>query len=166
MVGPFTYIQNVLPIVNTVILYPVIPFINVTEIRTLRSSSLNTHILGALLLWMFSLRLAGKVNSSIFILHWPRLIFFPLPVVPGTTGQNAEYYQTSIVLIRCNSRSSLSLLSRVIAIFFKHYFIREFMVITLRGGGMGVSSCKTNDKQFLIWNHSDLEFWFLCSHWI
>ena len=50
MVGPFTYIQNVLPIVDTVILYPVIPFINVTEIRTLRSSSLNAHILGALLL--------------------------------------------------------------------------------------------------------------------
>ena len=37
------------PIFGTV-LYPVIPFINVTEIRTLRSSSLNTHILGALLL--------------------------------------------------------------------------------------------------------------------
>ena len=50
MVGPFTYIQNVLLIVDTVILYPVIPFINVTEIRTLRSSSLNTHIFGALLL--------------------------------------------------------------------------------------------------------------------
>ena len=50
MVGPFTYIQNVIPIVDTVILYPVIPFINVTEIRTLRSSSLNAHILGALLL--------------------------------------------------------------------------------------------------------------------
>ena len=49
MVGPFTYIQNVMPIVDTV-LYPVIPFINVTEIRTLRSSSLNAHILGALLL--------------------------------------------------------------------------------------------------------------------
>ena len=38
-----------LPIVGTV-LYPVIPFINVTEIRTLRSSSLNAHILSALLL--------------------------------------------------------------------------------------------------------------------
>ena len=52
MVGPFTYIQNVMPIVivDTVILYPVIPFINVTEIKTLRSSSLNAHILGALLL--------------------------------------------------------------------------------------------------------------------
>ena len=49
MVGPFTYIQNVMPVVGTV-LYPVIPFINVTEIRTLRSSSLNAHILGALLL--------------------------------------------------------------------------------------------------------------------
>ena len=49
MVGPFTYIQNVMPIVGTV-LYPVIPFINVTEIRTLRSSSLNAHILSALLL--------------------------------------------------------------------------------------------------------------------
>ena len=33
MVEPFTYIQNVMPIVDTVILYPVIPFINVTEIR-------------------------------------------------------------------------------------------------------------------------------------
>ena len=50
MVGPYTYIQNVMPIVDTVILYPVIPFINVTVIRTLRSSSLNAHILGALLL--------------------------------------------------------------------------------------------------------------------
>ena len=50
MVGPFTYIQNVMPIVDTVILYPVIPFINVTEIRTLRSSSLNARIPGALLL--------------------------------------------------------------------------------------------------------------------
>ena len=50
MVGPFTYIQNVMPIVDTVILYPVIPFINVTEIRTLRSSSLNARILGELLL--------------------------------------------------------------------------------------------------------------------
>ena len=49
MVGPFTYIQNVMPIVGTV-LYPVIPFINVTEIRTLRSSSLNARILSALLL--------------------------------------------------------------------------------------------------------------------
>ena len=39
MVGPLSYIQNVMPIVGTV-LYPVIPFINVTEIRTLRSSSL------------------------------------------------------------------------------------------------------------------------------
>ena len=49
MVGPFNYVQNVMPIVDTVILYPVIPFINVTElIRTLRSSSLNAHILGAL----------------------------------------------------------------------------------------------------------------------
>ena len=64
MVGPFTYIQKVMPIVGTVILYPVIPFINVTEIRTLRSSSLNARIPGALLLWVFSLRLAGKVNSS------------------------------------------------------------------------------------------------------
>ena len=44
-----------MPIVDTVILHPVIPFINVTEIRTLRSSSLNAHILGALLLWVFSL---------------------------------------------------------------------------------------------------------------
>ena len=50
MVGPFNYVQNVMPIVDTVILYPVIPVINVTEIRTLRSSSLNSHILGALLL--------------------------------------------------------------------------------------------------------------------
>ena len=50
MVGPFTYIQNVMPIVDTVILYPVIPFINVTEIRTLRSSSLNPRILGAIFL--------------------------------------------------------------------------------------------------------------------
>ena len=49
MVGPFTYIQNVMPIVGAV-LYPVIPFINVTEMRTLRSSSLNAHILSALLL--------------------------------------------------------------------------------------------------------------------
>ena len=49
MVEPFTYIQNVMPIVGTV-LYPVIPFINVTEIRKLRSSSLNACILGALLL--------------------------------------------------------------------------------------------------------------------
>ena len=30
IVGPFTYIQNVMPIVDTVILYPVIPFINVS----------------------------------------------------------------------------------------------------------------------------------------
>ena len=50
MVGPFNYVQNVMAIVDTVILYPVIPVINVTEIRTLRSSSLNAHILGALLL--------------------------------------------------------------------------------------------------------------------
>ena len=49
MVGPFTYIQDVMPIVGTV-LYPAIPFINFTEIRTLRSSSINLHILGALLL--------------------------------------------------------------------------------------------------------------------
>ena len=34
MVGPFTYIQNVMPIVDKVISYPVIPSINVTEIRT------------------------------------------------------------------------------------------------------------------------------------
>ena len=66
MVRPLTYIQNVMPIVvvGTVILYPVIPFINVTEIRTLRSSSLNAHILGALLLRVSSLTLAGKENSS------------------------------------------------------------------------------------------------------
>ena len=49
MVGPFTYIQNVMPIVGTV-LHPVIPFINVTEIRTLLSSFLNAHILDALFL--------------------------------------------------------------------------------------------------------------------
>ena len=49
MVKPFTYIQNVMPIVGTV-LYHVITFINVTEIRTLHFSSLNAHILGALLL--------------------------------------------------------------------------------------------------------------------
>ena len=30
IVGPFTYKQNVMPIVDTVILYPVIPFINVS----------------------------------------------------------------------------------------------------------------------------------------
>ena len=96
-----------------------------------------------------------------FLLGWPRLIFFPLPnkepVVPAITGQNVEYYQTSI-LKRCNSRSSLSLISEVIAIFFKHYFIWNFMVIMLRGGGVGGSTCKTNDKQFLILNHSDVEF--------
>ena len=51
-------------VVGTVILYPVIPFINVTEIRTLRSSSLDARILGARLLWVFSVRGAGKVNSS------------------------------------------------------------------------------------------------------
>ena len=34
MAGPFTYIQNVMPIVDKVISYPVIPSINVTEIRT------------------------------------------------------------------------------------------------------------------------------------
>ena len=72
-------------------------------------------------------------------MHWPRLIFFSLPnkepVVPAITGQNAEYYHTSI-LKRCNSRSSLSLLSGVIAIFFNIYFIRNFIVITLRRGGM------------------------------
>ena len=50
MVEPVTYKENVMPIVDTVILYPVISFINVTEIRTLRSSSLNACILGALLL--------------------------------------------------------------------------------------------------------------------
>ena len=50
MVGPFNCIQNVMLIVDTVILYSVIIFINVTEIRTLRYSSLNAHILGALLL--------------------------------------------------------------------------------------------------------------------
>ena len=50
MVGTFTYIQNMMPIVDKVISYPVIPSINVTEIRTLRSSSLNARILGALLL--------------------------------------------------------------------------------------------------------------------
>ena len=44
MVGPFSYIQNVMPIVGTVILYPVIPFINVTEITTLPSCPLNAHI--------------------------------------------------------------------------------------------------------------------------
>ena len=49
MVGPFNYIQNAMLIVGTV-LYPVIPFINVTEIRTLRSSSLNARILSTLLL--------------------------------------------------------------------------------------------------------------------
>ena len=37
IVGPFTYIHNVKPIVDTVILYPGILF---TEIRTLRPSSL------------------------------------------------------------------------------------------------------------------------------
>ena len=73
-------------------------------------------------------------------MHWPRLIFSSLPnkepVVPAITGQNAEYYHTSI-LKRCNSRSSLSLLSGVIAIFFFNiYFIRNFIVITLRRGGM------------------------------
>ena len=72
-------------------------------------------------------------------MHWPRLIFFSLPnkesVVPAITLQNAECYHTSI-LKRCNSRSSLSLLSGVIAIFFKIYFIRNFIVITLRRGGM------------------------------
>ena len=42
------------------------------------------------------------------------------------------------------------------------------MVIMLMvgGGGVVVSTCKTNNKQFLIQNHSDLEFSFLCSHWI
>ena len=49
MVEPFNYIQNVMPIVE-IVLYPVIPFINDTEIRALRSSSLNAHILGVLLL--------------------------------------------------------------------------------------------------------------------
>ena len=72
-------------------------------------------------------------------MHWPRLIFFSLPnkepVVPAITQQNAEYYHTSI-LKWCNSRSSLSLLSGVIAIFFNIYFIRNFIVITLKRGGM------------------------------
>ena len=49
MAGPFTYIQNVMSIVGAV-LYPAIPVINVTEIRTLRSSFLNARILDALLL--------------------------------------------------------------------------------------------------------------------
>ena len=57
-------------------------------------------------------------------------------MVPAITGQNAAYYHTSI-LKRCNSRSSLSLLSGVIAVFFFNiYFIRNFIVITLRRGGM------------------------------
>ena len=30
MFGPYTYIQNVMPIIHRVILYPVIPFINVS----------------------------------------------------------------------------------------------------------------------------------------
>ena len=60
MGGPFTYIQNVMPIVDTVLYHVILNIfpckknmfgcINVTEIRTLRSSSLNAHILGALLL--------------------------------------------------------------------------------------------------------------------
>ena len=63
MVGPFTYIQNVTPIVGTV-LYPVIPFINVTEIRTLRSSSLNARILSALLRHsLFCVSLVFKVAA-------------------------------------------------------------------------------------------------------
>ena len=52
LVGPFTYIQNVMPIVGTVTLNPVIPFINVTETRTFRSSASNARMLGALLLWV------------------------------------------------------------------------------------------------------------------
>ena len=59
------HLHTVMPIVDTVILYPVIPFINVTEIRTLRSSSLNARILGELLLWVFNLRLAGKVSGKV-----------------------------------------------------------------------------------------------------
>ena len=46
-------------------------------------------------------------------------------MVPAITGQNAEYYQTSI-LKRCNSPSSLSLPSGVIAIFFKTLLYLEF----------------------------------------
>ena len=45
MVGPFTYIQNVMPIVGAV-LYPVIPFIDVTETRTLLSpSKMHTYLM-------------------------------------------------------------------------------------------------------------------------
>ena len=113
MVGPFTYIQIVMPIVGTV-LYPVIPVINVTEIRTHRSSFLNAHILDALLLECLA------YSKGSLILHWPLLIFFPLsnkePVVPVITGQIAQYYLTSI-LKWFHSRNSLSLLSGVIAIF-------------------------------------------------
>ena len=42
MVGPFTCIQNVMPIVGTV-LYPVIPFINVTEMRVVQYSDKFMH---------------------------------------------------------------------------------------------------------------------------
>ena len=77
-------------------------------------------------------------------------MFFPLPnkepVVPTITGQNAEYYQTSI-LKRCNSRSSLFTFGSD-SFFFKHYFIRNFMVITLRGGGMGVRLEKQTTNNF------------------
>ena len=87
IVGSFTYIQNVMPIADTV-LYPVIPFINVTEIRTLGSSSLNAHILTCWCTSPLSVQLKtyrqGKqlqksASKGLLILYWPRLIFFSLP---------------------------------------------------------------------------------------
>ena len=52
------------------------------------------------------------------------------------TERDANSWHSFSILKRCNSRSSLSLLSGVIAIFFNIYFIRNFIVITLRRGGM------------------------------
>ena len=50
-VWPFTYIQNKMPIVGMqLLLNHALSFIDVTETRTLRSSSLNAHMLGTLLL--------------------------------------------------------------------------------------------------------------------
>ena len=82
------------------------------------------------------------------VLLFPRLIFFPLPnkepVVP-ITDQNSEYNQQTSILMWCSPYF------RELLLLLKHFFIRNFLVIMLRGRGgcwyFRIEKTTTTEKQ-------------------
>ena len=115
---------------------------------------------------MFSLRLAVKVNSSKNRL--PKVCLFCTGPFQYSSLNPIRSQWSLQSLVRMQNITRAVSYSGVIQEAVCLYFREWFHGYHADGWGVGrvVSTCKTNNEQFLIQNHSDLEFWFLCSHWI